>query len=85
LFSYNYYGSKALSFLIGVKGGKLYDYFYLLTIIWGAVASLADVTYLIDIAFALMAIPTMFSGFKLAPKVMAEAKRYFARLKEEKK
>jgi AGCS family alanine or glycine:cation symporter len=82
LFSYNYYGSKALSFLIGVKGGKIYNYFYLLTIIWGAIASLADVTYLIDIAFALMAIPTMLSGFVLAPKVMKEAKLYFEKLKK---
>jgi AGCS family alanine or glycine:cation symporter len=85
LFSYNYYGSKALSFLIGVKASKIYDYFYLLTIIWGALASLTDVAYVIDIAFAIMAIPTMVSGFMLAPKVMAEAKKYFARLKEEDK
>lgn len=83
LFSYNYYGSKALSFLLGVKAGKWYNYIYLLTIIWGAVASLTDVMYLIDIAFALMAIPTMLSGFKLAPKVMAEAKAYFGRLEKE--
>lgn len=83
LFSYNYYGSKALSFLVGVKASKWYNYFYLLTIIWGAVASLTDVMYLIDIAFALMAIPTMLSGFALAPKVMTEARAYFARLKIE--
>jgi hypothetical protein len=31
-----------------------------------------------------MAIPTMLSGIVLAPKVMAEAKGYFARLREEK-
>jgi AGCS family alanine or glycine:cation symporter len=84
LFSYNYYGSKALSFLVGVKGSKMYDYVYLLTIIGGAVASMTTVIYLIDIAFALMAIPTMLSGFALAPKVMKEAKGYFERLKTEK-
>jgi len=84
LFSYNYYGSKALSFLVGVKASKWYNYFYLLTIIWGAVASLSDVMYVIDIAFALMAIPTMVSGFVLAPKVMAEARAYFKRMTAEK-
>lgn len=84
LFSYNYYGSKALSFLLGVKAGKWYNYGYLLTIIWGAVATLSDVMFLIDIAFALMAIPTMLSGFVLAPKVMAEARAYFKRLEAEK-
>jgi alanine or glycine:cation symporter, AGCS family len=83
LFSYNYYGSKALSYLVGVKASKWYNYIYLLTIIWGATASLSDVMFLIDIAFALMAIPTMLSGFALTPKVMAEARAYFARLEIE--
>jgi AGCS family alanine or glycine:cation symporter len=83
LFSYSYYGNKALSFLIGVKLAKYYDYFYLATIIVGAVASMTDVMNVIDIAYALMAFPTMLSGFVLAPKVMTEAKAYFKRLDAE--
>jgi alanine or glycine:cation symporter, AGCS family len=82
LFSYSYYGSKALAFLVGVKASKYYNYFYLITIVVGAVASLTDVMNVIDIAYALMAIPTMVSGFILAPKVLAEAKSYFKRMKE---
>jgi AGCS family alanine or glycine:cation symporter len=82
LFSYSYYGSKALAFLVGVKASKYYDYFYLITIVVGAVASLTDVMNVIDIAYALMAIPTMLSGFALAPKVMTEAKSYFKRMRE---
>ena len=81
LFSYSYYGNKALSFLFGVKSGKYYDYFYLSTIIFGAILSMQDIMNIIDIAYALMAIPTMISGFVLAPKVMKEAKNYFGRLK----
>jgi alanine or glycine:cation symporter, AGCS family len=81
LFAYNYYGSKAMSFLGGVKSGKYYDYIYLATIVLGAILSMTDVLNIIDLAFALMAIPTMVSGFILAPKVMAEARAYFARLK----
>ena len=81
LFSYSYYGSKALAFLIGVKASVYYNYFYLLTIIVGAVASMTDVMNVIDIAYALMAVPTMISGFLLAPKVLAEAKSYFSRMK----
>jgi AGCS family alanine or glycine:cation symporter len=81
LFSYSYYGNKALSFLFGVKTGKYYDYFYLSTIIFGAILSMQDIMNIIDIAYALMAIPTMVSGFILAPKVMREAKKYFAKLK----
>jgi AGCS family alanine or glycine:cation symporter len=83
LFSYSYYGNKALSFLLGVKAGKYYDYFYLSTIVFGAILSMHDIMNVIDIAYALMAIPTMVSGFILAPKVMKEARRYFAALKRE--
>ncbi|MBM3177166.1 MAG: alanine:cation symporter family protein [Bacteroidetes bacterium] len=85
LFSYSYYGNKSISFLAGVKSGKWYDYFYLSTIVIGAVVSMQVVTDVIDIAYALMAIPTMLSGFVLAPKVMAEAKKYFAKLETEKR
>ncbi|GCC53150.1 alanine:cation symporter family protein [Chryseotalea sanaruensis] len=80
LFSYSYYGSKGMSFLFGAKAGHYYNYFYLSTIIVGAVASMTDVMNVIDIAYALMAFPTMLSGFVLAPKVMAEARKYFAKL-----
>ena len=81
LFSYSYYGSKAMSFLGGVKSGKYYDYFYLISIVGGAILPMRDVINIIDISFALMAIPTMLSGLILAPKVMTEAKAYFERLK----
>lgn len=81
LFSYSYYGRKALSFLVGVERSKWYDYFYLAAIMLGALASMNFVLDVIDIAFALMAIPTMLSAFALAPKVLAEAKKYFNQLK----
>lgn len=85
LFSYSYYGNKAMSFLAGVKAGKYYNYFYLITIVFGAILSMQDVMNIIDVAYALMAFPTMISGIMLAPKVMERAKIYFASLKEEKK
>lgn len=80
LFSYSYYGRKALAYLIGNKKSVWYDYFYLVTIVLGSVASMDFVLNLIDIAFAIMAIPTMLPAFVLAPKVMAEAKKYFAKI-----
>jgi alanine or glycine:cation symporter, AGCS family len=83
LFSYSYYGNKAISFLAGVKAGRYYDYFYLITIVIGAILSMTDVMNIIDVAYALMAFPTMLSGFALAPKVMQEAKKYFAKLENE--
>lgn len=83
LFSYSYYGNKAMSFLAGVKAGKYYNYFYLSTIIFGAILSMQDVMNIIDIAYALMALPTMISGFLLAPKVLKESRSYFSRMKAE--
>lgn len=85
LFSYSYYGRKALSYLVGEQKSVWYDYFYLSTIALGAIASMDLVLNLIDIAFAIMAIPTMLSGIVLAPRVMKEAKIYFAKLKAEKR
>lgn len=82
LFAYSYYGRKALSFLVGEKRSIWYDYFYLITIALGAIASMDLVLNLIDIAFAIMAIPTMLSGLALAPRVMKEAKAYFSRLQQ---
>lgn len=83
LFSYSYYGNKAMSFLFGVKGGRYYDYFYLVTIVVGAILSMQDVMNIIDVAFAIMAFPTMLSGFALAPVVMKEARRYFKTLEKD--
>jgi AGCS family alanine or glycine:cation symporter len=79
LFSYSYYGRKALSYLVGEHQSRWYDYFYLFTIIIGAIVSMDVVLNVIDIAFALMAIPTMITALKLAPKVMEEARKYFAK------
>jgi AGCS family alanine or glycine:cation symporter len=83
LFSYSYYGNKAMSFLAGVKAGNYYNYFYLSTIVLGAILSMQDVMNIIDIAYALMALPTMISGFLLAPKVLKESRSYFSRMKAE--
>ncbi|MBD3891046.1 alanine/glycine:cation symporter family protein [Olleya marilimosa] len=83
LFSYSYYGSKCLSFLIGDKNKHYYNYFYIVSIILGATTSLALMINLIDGIFALMAIPTMTATLILAPKVVNEAKAYFKRMKKD--
>ena len=82
LFSYSYYGTKCMSYVFGVKNGYLYNYFYIASIIMGAVFPLAAILNLIDGVFALMAIPTMTATILLAPKVMEAAKIYFAKMKE---
>ncbi|MGK0364350.1 MAG: AGCS family alanine or glycine:cation symporter [Saprospiraceae bacterium] len=82
LFSYSYYGTKCMSYIFGVKNGYLYNYFYIASIILGAVFPLAAILNLIDGVFALMAIPTMTATILLAPKVMQEAKIYFAKVEK---
>lgn len=80
LFSYSYYGSKCLGFLIGADKKHYYMYVYVATILIGATASLSAIISLIDGMFALMAVPTMLSAVLLAPKVIREAKKYFTKL-----
>lgn len=77
VFTFWYYGSKYLGFLIGARYRHHYIWFYLLLIIAGSVASLNLVVNLVYSMYALMAIPTMTSALLLAPKVNAAARAYF--------
>jgi len=81
LFSLSYYGSKCWSFVFGASTTRYYEYFYVISIIVGAVSSLTAIISLIDGMYALMAIPTMTSAILLSPKVLKESKAYFGRLK----
>ena len=51
--------------------------FYLLTIVVSAVVKMDVILNFLDIAFGLMAIPTLLSSILLAPKVNKAAKEYF--------
>ncbi len=82
LFSYSYYGSKCLSFLIGANNKHYYNYIYITSIILGATTSLSMMINLIDGFFALMAFPTMLSTLILAPRVVKEIKGYKERIKK---
>jgi len=81
LFTYSYYGVKSLSFLTNAKIGKWYNVYFVVMIIFAAVASLELVKNLIDLSYALMVIPNMIAVLYLAPKVNAAAKTYFAKMK----
>ena len=83
LFSYSYYGTKSLSFLVGAKYKHFYNYFFIASIIVGATSSLETIISLIDSTFALMAIPTMLATVILAPKVLKETKVYIKKLRDE--
>ena len=78
IFGLAYYGQKCLSFMIGAKYGKYFHYWYIVLTVIGSVATLDVVVNLVFVAYGLMAVPTMISAILLAPKVMTEAKKYFA-------
>ena len=80
MFGYSYYGRKCISHLLGTKWKYYYNWFYVLMIIVASIASLDIAINFVDSAFALMVIPTMIGTLLLSPRVMAEAKRYFASL-----
>lgn len=82
LFTFSYYGTKCLGFLAGANRQHLYNYFYVGSIILGAVTSINAVINLIDGMYATMAIPTMTVALLLSPKVMAAAKDYFGRMEK---
>lgn len=81
LFSFSYYGTKCLSFLIGAHRAHWYNYFYLGSIIIGAATTLDMMINLIDGFYALMAIPTMTATLIMAPRVVKASKIYFNKLK----
>ncbi|MBQ1987837.1 MAG: alanine:cation symporter family protein, partial [Muribaculaceae bacterium] len=83
MFSYSFYGTECAGYLFGYKNGKYYDYFYLFMIVVACVISLDLVVSIMDLAFALMTIPTMFVLLRLAPQVKREMKVYFAKGKQQ--
>ncbi len=82
LFTYSYYGTKCLSFLTNAKIGGYYNFIYILSITFAAVASVELVVNLIDLSFALMVIPNMIAVLYLAPKVNQAMKIYITKLKD---
>ena len=59
LLTYSYYGVKCLNFLTNKKWGYIYNYVYLGSIVFSAIATVDVVIGLIDLSFALMCIPNM--------------------------
>ena len=80
MMSYSYYGSKCSGYLFGTKSIFYYRCFYVFTIVVGAMISIEVVINFIDGMYAIMAIPTIIGSVMLSPKVMVEARRYFANL-----
>jgi AGCS family alanine or glycine:cation symporter len=83
LFTYSYYSTKCLGFLIGADKQKYFNYFYAFAIIFGSVATINAVLNFTDGMFALMAIPTMTVAIILSPKVREATNDYISRMKKQ--
>ncbi|MFY0598082.1 MAG: alanine:cation symporter family protein [Cyclobacteriaceae bacterium] len=81
IFGLAYYGKKCFSYLVGPKFGSYFNYWYVALVLVASVSSLQAIISFIDLAYGLMAFPTMVGAILLAPKVKAAAKVYFGNLK----
>ena len=79
MLGYSYYGRKCFGYLFGAENARRYDGIYLAGLFVGAIWTAQSVINLIDISFALMALPNMIATLLLAPKVMAATRDYFSR------
>ena len=82
MLGFSYYVVKCGCFLFGQKARLPMLGFYLLTIVVSAVVKMDVIINFLDIAFGLMAIPTILSSMLLAPRVNEAARKYFAGLKK---
>ena len=78
MFSYSYYGLKCTNYLFGANNAKYYNYYYLVMIVVAAVIKLNLLVGIMDLAFAGMAVCTMFTLIRLAPQVKAQMRLSFA-------
>ena len=81
ILTYSYYGVKSLSYLTNARIAKGFNYFYIITIVIAAVASVDLVINLMDLAYSLMLIPNMIAVLWLSAHVNRAAKDYFERYK----
>ncbi|NBB80382.1 MAG: hypothetical protein GVY36_13235 [Verrucomicrobia bacterium] len=80
MISFGYYGAKCFGFLMGAERQHRWMWFYFALIFVGSMASFQSVSGLVFGMYAVMAIPTMLSTLRLAPRVNAAARIYFDRI-----
>lgn len=83
LVGFSNYNKKCWDFLFRgrwIFGNRTFIAFYCGTIVLGAIAELTDVINILDIGFALMAIPNMIATILLASKVRHATLDYFHRI-----
>ncbi|MBS1261823.1 MAG: Amino-acid carrier protein AlsT [Calditrichaeota bacterium] len=77
--SWSYYGDRAVLYLFGRRGVRLYRWIFVLVIFTGSNLALAVVWGFGDIALSIMATPNLIALLLLAPKLVKLKQEYFSR------
>ena len=84
ILGWNYYGERCIEYLLGVKAILPYRLIFIGLIACGPFLKLEAIWVLADIVNGLMAIPNLIALLGLTSVIVAETKRYFDYVKQEK-
>ena len=84
ILGWNYYGERCIEYLLGVKAILPYRLIFIGLIACGPFLKLEAIWVLADIVNGLMAIPNLIALLGLTGVIVAETKRYFDYVKQEK-
>lgn len=82
LIGWNYYGEKAIEYLLGDRAIKPYRVVFTITVLIGAMMSLEFVWNFSDLMNGMMAIPNLIGLLLLSKIIKQETERYFSQLKK---
>jgi AGCS family alanine or glycine:cation symporter len=77
LIGWNYYGEKAIEYLLGPRSIRIYRIIFIAAVVVGAMMNLEFVWNFSDLMNGMMAIPNLIGLLLLSKVVKAETDRYF--------
>lgn len=77
LIGWNYYGEKAIEYLMGSRAIRIYRIFFIAAVVVGAMLNLELVWNISDLMNGMMALPNLIGLLLLSKVVKAETDRYF--------
>lgn len=80
IIGWSYYGDRAVDYLFGEKGVRIYQYIYIFFVVIGALWSIDVVINLCDGLNGLMAIPNLIALIALTPVVIKLVNEYFRKM-----
>lgn len=77
LIGWNYYGEKAIEYLLGSRSIRIYRIFFIAAVVVGAMLNLELVWNISDLMNGLMALPNLIGLLLLSKVIKEETERYF--------